>query len=267
MEKIPHQEYRDELAEKLVEIRNSDLENPEIAKAKAQGYLLAKKESDLYVDSKTSHISQNKYEAYQAEVSAYADRLKHDLVQLQQDPEIGFIFENAEVKVLDAQDSFKEGVNTKDSVILNLADKENDDALSKEDPKRMRLLLKNKDRLPDSFKNKNTFQIGYFIQEEESDTFYQQNPQLRNAIDTFKKETGEGKSAGVFLSFDALEDYNGIRKGGGNIQFGFDDEIKDFTISFHFKYAVSVLPTGATVGFNPALLNDLPESVLDSIEG
>jgi len=47
MEKLPHQ-YRDELVNKLKEIRNSDPENPEVAKAKAQGYLQAKKETREY---------------------------------------------------------------------------------------------------------------------------------------------------------------------------------------------------------------------------
>lgn len=47
MEKL-NQDYRDELARKLLEIRSSDPENPAIAKAKAQGYLDAKKESEEY---------------------------------------------------------------------------------------------------------------------------------------------------------------------------------------------------------------------------
>ncbi len=56
MEKQPHhQEYRDTLADKLTEIRNSDTENPEIAKAKAQGYLDAKKEDPVYHDSAKEH--------------------------------------------------------------------------------------------------------------------------------------------------------------------------------------------------------------------
>ena len=48
MEKQPHKEYRDELANKLKEIRNSGSENPEIDKAKAQGYLDAKKDTQEY---------------------------------------------------------------------------------------------------------------------------------------------------------------------------------------------------------------------------
>ncbi len=41
-------EYRNELADKLREIRNSDEENPEKARAKAEGYLEAKKETHDY---------------------------------------------------------------------------------------------------------------------------------------------------------------------------------------------------------------------------
>jgi phenylalanyl-tRNA synthetase beta subunit len=57
MEKLPYQEYRDDLASKLREIRNSDKENPEVAKAKAQGYLIAIKEtqSEKYDDAKNKH--------------------------------------------------------------------------------------------------------------------------------------------------------------------------------------------------------------------
>ena len=52
MEKQPHQEYRNELADKLKEIRNSDEKNPDVAKAKAHGYLDAKRESEEYIKSK-----------------------------------------------------------------------------------------------------------------------------------------------------------------------------------------------------------------------
>jgi acyl-coenzyme A thioesterase PaaI-like protein len=57
MEKLPHQEYRDELADKLKEIRNSDTENSEIVKAKAQGFLDAKKETPEYIYNKEAHIN------------------------------------------------------------------------------------------------------------------------------------------------------------------------------------------------------------------
>jgi hypothetical protein len=59
MEKQPHQEYRDELADKLKEIRNSDEENPEIVKAKAQGYLDAKKETEEYTEAEINHKLEN----------------------------------------------------------------------------------------------------------------------------------------------------------------------------------------------------------------
>ena len=52
MEKLPHQEYRDDLAKKLKEIRDAgpESEDPksEITRAKAEGYLEAKKEGDYY---------------------------------------------------------------------------------------------------------------------------------------------------------------------------------------------------------------------------
>lgn len=57
MEKYPQQEYRDELADKLKEIRNSDPENPQVAKAKAVGYLEAKKETGEYEESKKFKIA------------------------------------------------------------------------------------------------------------------------------------------------------------------------------------------------------------------
>lgn len=64
MEKQP-QDYRDNLADKLKEIRNSDAENPDLAKAEAKGYLNAKKETEEYKDSKAEHEQEEKrkYEA------------------------------------------------------------------------------------------------------------------------------------------------------------------------------------------------------------
>ena len=62
MEKQPHQEYRDDLAEKLKEIRNSDPENPEIAKAEARGYLDAKQETEKYISEKDKHQAEVKEE-------------------------------------------------------------------------------------------------------------------------------------------------------------------------------------------------------------
>ncbi len=55
MEKQPHEEYRDNLAKKLNEIRESDPENPEKAKGKAQGFLMASKETEKYTKSEKAH--------------------------------------------------------------------------------------------------------------------------------------------------------------------------------------------------------------------
>lgn len=49
-------EYRDNLAEKVKDIINSDSENPEAAKAKASGYLEAEKGSDEYKLAKETHL-------------------------------------------------------------------------------------------------------------------------------------------------------------------------------------------------------------------
>jgi len=61
MEKQPHQQYRDELAGKLRDIRNSD-EKPEIAKAKAQGYLAAKKETNEYNQAESEYLKDKIFE-------------------------------------------------------------------------------------------------------------------------------------------------------------------------------------------------------------
>jgi predicted acylesterase/phospholipase RssA len=58
MEKQPN---RNELAGKLKEIRNSDEENPEKAKAKAQGYLEAMQTTDKYKEDKESHLKEARY--------------------------------------------------------------------------------------------------------------------------------------------------------------------------------------------------------------
>lgn len=57
MEKPPHQEYRDNLAQTLKNKRNSTPKDPEVGKANAQGFLEAKKEdSDEYKESKRIHL-------------------------------------------------------------------------------------------------------------------------------------------------------------------------------------------------------------------
>lgn len=76
MEKLPHQEYRDELAGKLKEIRNSDTENPEVAKAKAEGYLEAMREhSSDYKDAESKH----NYERMTSERKHYLERITEDM--------------------------------------------------------------------------------------------------------------------------------------------------------------------------------------------
>jgi len=57
--------YRDELAEKLKEIRNSDEENPEVARAKAKGYLDAKKETPEYEEEKEAHTEEIQAKSYE----------------------------------------------------------------------------------------------------------------------------------------------------------------------------------------------------------
>ncbi len=62
MEKQPHQEYRDDLADKLKKIRNSDQKNPEIAKSKAQGYLAAKQETEEYQEAREIKLDKLSFE-------------------------------------------------------------------------------------------------------------------------------------------------------------------------------------------------------------
>lgn len=62
MEKQPHEEYRDELAGKLKEIRNSDPANPDLGRSKAQGYLDAKRETDEYQEAVENRSEYTDYE-------------------------------------------------------------------------------------------------------------------------------------------------------------------------------------------------------------
>ncbi|MBU3668930.1 MAG: hypothetical protein FGM57_03100 [Candidatus Taylorbacteria bacterium] len=55
MEKPHQEEYRDEIADRLREIRSSDSENPELAQAKAQGYLMAIQETEKYQKEEEYH--------------------------------------------------------------------------------------------------------------------------------------------------------------------------------------------------------------------
>lgn len=83
MEKQPHEEYRDDLAEKLKEIRNSDIENPEITKAKAQGYLEHAQSTNEYKVNKMLHgseiynkIEEEKFETYIEKLISFFDKVK-----------------------------------------------------------------------------------------------------------------------------------------------------------------------------------------------
>jgi len=75
MEKQPHQEYRDELADKLKEIRNSDPENPEVAKAKAIGYLDAKQETEEYQVAKERYSNTVEINGQKIEIGPAVGRL------------------------------------------------------------------------------------------------------------------------------------------------------------------------------------------------
>lgn len=55
MEKFDHQEYRDELAHKLKDIRNSDSENVAKTHAKAEGFLESQQETDEYKKAEIKH--------------------------------------------------------------------------------------------------------------------------------------------------------------------------------------------------------------------
>jgi hypothetical protein len=80
MEKQPHQEYRDDLANKLKEIRNSDQENSEVAKVRAEGYLEAKSETSEYRDAQEKHKEEIFTEHAPAEVRAEMlwDKIDHN---------------------------------------------------------------------------------------------------------------------------------------------------------------------------------------------
>jgi hypothetical protein len=79
MEKQPHHEYRDELAGKLKEIRNSDPENPEVARAKAEGYLEAKREDEGYKNMQNIHKEEifTEYTPVEVRADMLWDKIEH----------------------------------------------------------------------------------------------------------------------------------------------------------------------------------------------
>lgn len=97
-------QYRDELADKLKEIRNSDPENPEIAKAKAGGYLEASKQSEEHKraeeDYRTSMEHQREIEKRKQELIQGLEEQNEKLNNLKNDPVIGFIFEGREIGIV-----------------------------------------------------------------------------------------------------------------------------------------------------------------------
>jgi hypothetical protein len=113
MEKIPHQEYRDNLAEKLVEIRNSDETNDDFAKGKAAGYLDAKKETPEYINTKYTHqhkdMEENKNlhnkdvkeKDFESERQAFLKKTKEDMKLIESDLVIGNIVAKLTIKIND----------------------------------------------------------------------------------------------------------------------------------------------------------------------
>ena len=88
------QQYRDELADKLKEIRNSDPENLEIAKAKAEGYLEASKQSDEYKEAE-------KDQRRHAGLNRDLGKQNKELDDLKNDPVIGFIFKERKIELVE----------------------------------------------------------------------------------------------------------------------------------------------------------------------
>lgn len=105
MEKLPHQEYRDELADKLKEIRNSDPENPEVAKAKAEGYLEAKKETREYEKSKELHSEDMKVlsflEKNNKERERFISEVKDELEKVKKDTSLGYVFKELKLTIVE----------------------------------------------------------------------------------------------------------------------------------------------------------------------
>ena len=113
MEKAPHEEYRDDLADKLNKIRNSNPEKPEIAKAIAKGYLEATKnnldyrenrdddEDGMLEGSRFYRVQKARWEKILPKLmEKQAIELKeynYKLDTLKRDPVIGYLFESAQV--------------------------------------------------------------------------------------------------------------------------------------------------------------------------
>lgn len=108
MEKLPHQEYRDDLADKLKEIRNSDPENPELAKAKAEGYLQGRKEDKFkhhkigypltaYKEARKEKMVKTGEDMNKKRSEEAVQILSRDLEQIRKNELLGDIFENVNI--------------------------------------------------------------------------------------------------------------------------------------------------------------------------
>ena len=159
-ESFEPQEYRDELAEKLKDIRGSDKENPELAKAKAQGYLEAKKETEEYEIAKKHGIYNHELpqvtKIYKEGESRRLEELNSQLEQLKSDPVVGFIFKGmkfvSDSKIRARPDKSKIYHPTPafdfDLINPHVYSGEDTEALGA-----IELLLKNQHLIPESFRN------------------------------------------------------------------------------------------------------------------
>lgn len=118
-------EYRDDLANKLREIRNSDEENPELAKAKAEGYLEAKKESNEYVEAKKDkqEMASFKHSLENKEKMTAEDVLTAVEAYLEKDFDRAEMLEKIESGMEAVDDAYSKGVvfkNTTDFFAKNV---------------------------------------------------------------------------------------------------------------------------------------------------
>jgi hypothetical protein len=105
-------EYRDELAEKIKDIRSADPENPENSRVKAQGYLDAKKESQEYQKADEIHqrdrfVDEEHKEVTDKEFKAVVTKINNRQAQIRKDFEGERYYREINILINPIREAFK----------------------------------------------------------------------------------------------------------------------------------------------------------------
>lgn len=173
-----NQANRDEFAKKLKEIRNSDKDRPEIAAAKARGYLDAvKNELPSYKPSRQQHLRRIEIDRFIKDVK---EIIGNDLNLLQEDIVIGKYFKGAIFRTTDYDyETSDPESKTLDSIGFIVE-------IEKLDRQQLNIIINNQKSIPKSFSE-------YNVKIEIKQSDIKENPGTMEVVVEFDKENKKWK--------------------------------------------------------------------------